>query len=111
MTLTRRQVTKGTVALALSTLAGRPTAGQDSQSGGVTMTPELILVNGRITTLDRANPEAEAIAIARRHASSLSAASATCAPSPVRRRNSSTLGAAASFPASSTATCTSSAAA
>jgi predicted amidohydrolase YtcJ len=64
MTLTRRQVTTSTVALALSALAGRPTAGQDPQSGGVAMTPELILLNGRITTLDRATPEAEALAIA-----------------------------------------------
>jgi len=52
------------MALALAGLAGRSAAGQDSQSGGATMTPGLILVNGRITTLDRANPEAEAVAIA-----------------------------------------------
>jgi imidazolonepropionase-like amidohydrolase len=64
MKLTRRQMTASAAALALSTLADRPAVGQESRAGGSLVTPELILVNGRFATLDRANPDPEAIAIA-----------------------------------------------
>ena len=55
---TRRALLRAAAALPFAQ-AGRA----DAESAAMT-TPELILANGRITTLDRANPEAEAIAIA-----------------------------------------------
>ena len=58
---TRRDVLMGSAAAAL---VGSRTA----QAAGTEMTaPDLILTNGRITTLDRANPQAEAVAIATGH--------------------------------------------
>jgi hypothetical protein len=51
---TRRDIAVGTAALGLSSLVRSPAASQ-------TATPDLVLFNGRFTTLDRSNPEAVAI--------------------------------------------------
>jgi predicted amidohydrolase YtcJ len=58
--LTRRPVLGGLASGLAGTLAARPTA-----TGAQTMSaePDLILVNGRVTTLDRTKPEAEALAV------------------------------------------------
>ena len=57
---TRRQIAGAAAALGLSGLSGYATA----QPGNVAMTaPDIILLNGKITTLDRQDPEAEAVAI------------------------------------------------
>src|SRR5512134_2763662 len=62
---TRRDFNRGIAALAATSGLG-PTAarGQGAVPGGSAMTPRMILRNGRITTLDRAKPAANAIAIA-----------------------------------------------
>lgn len=62
MTLTRRDVAAGGSALALSTLAASRAGAQ--RSGDTAMAASMILVNGRFTTLDRSNPNPEAVAIA-----------------------------------------------
>jgi predicted amidohydrolase YtcJ len=56
MRVTRREATAGAAALGLSTLIGSPAMSQTSA-------PDLILTNGKFTTLDRANPNPEAVAI------------------------------------------------
>jgi predicted amidohydrolase YtcJ len=56
MRITRREVTAGGAALGLSTLIGSPAMSQTSA-------PDLILTNGKFTTLDRANPAPQAIAV------------------------------------------------
>ena len=63
MTLTRRDVTAGASATALSTLVPGIA---DAQPAGrsPTVTASMILVNGRFATLDRSNPNPEAVAIA-----------------------------------------------
>lgn len=61
MSLTRRDVTAGGSALALSTIVGTAAA---QISGDRTMTASMILVNGHFATLDRSNPNPEAVAIA-----------------------------------------------
>lgn len=52
---TRREAVAGAGALGLSALIGTPAMADAA--------PDLILVNGRFTTLDRANPDPEAVAI------------------------------------------------
>ena len=64
MNLTRRDVTSGGAALALSTLAAGRAGAQ--RSGDPATAASLILVNGRFSTLDRTNPNPEAVAIADR---------------------------------------------
>jgi predicted amidohydrolase YtcJ len=64
MNPTRRQTTLGGAAGALSAFFGSPAAAQTSTTGTAAMTADLILVNGRFTTLDRINPHPEAVAIA-----------------------------------------------
>lgn len=54
---TRRETNAGLAGLGLATLLG-------DTAMAATTAPELILHNGRITTLDRANPSAQALAIA-----------------------------------------------
>ncbi|WP_442503784.1 amidohydrolase [Marinivivus vitaminiproducens] len=61
---TRRQVTVGGAAAAVSTFVGRHAFAQSSTEEPHSMTPDLILVNGRFTTLDPANPDPDAVAIA-----------------------------------------------
>ena len=61
MSLTRRDVTAGGSAVVLSTIVG--TAGAQI-SGDRTMAASMILVNGHFATLDRSNPNPEAVAIA-----------------------------------------------
>jgi hypothetical protein len=56
MRITRREVTAGGAALGLSTLIGSPAMSQTSA-------PDLILTNGKFTTLDRANPAPQAVAV------------------------------------------------
>ncbi|MGN7738343.1 amidohydrolase family protein, partial [Ensifer sp. 22564] len=51
----------GATAAALA--LGRATATHAQQTGDTSMTPDLILHNGLVTTLDRANPTASAVAI------------------------------------------------
>src|SRR5262245_2665934 len=51
-------------AAALAALAAGPSGAQAPRPGGTPMAPDLILVNGRFTTLDPANPNPEAVAIA-----------------------------------------------
>ncbi len=53
--VTRRQVVGGVAAFSLLPLAVRPGFCQD--------VPDLILINGKFTTLDRSNPNAEAVAV------------------------------------------------
>lgn len=62
MSLTRRDVTAGGSALALTTLIAGTAGAQ--RSGSPAMTASMILVNGRFATLDRSNPNPEAVAIA-----------------------------------------------
>ncbi|MFC7400590.1 amidohydrolase [Chelatococcus sp. GCM10030263] len=64
MNPTRRQTTIGGAVGALSVLLGRSAAAQTSGSGAGAMIADLILVNGRFTTLDQANPNPQAVAIA-----------------------------------------------
>ncbi|MGO4408356.1 amidohydrolase, partial [Bosea sp. RAF48] len=59
---TRRQTTLGAAAGALSGLFGSASAQSPSQ-GSRPMTADLILTNGRFTTLDRGNPTASAVAV------------------------------------------------
>ncbi|HJS60169.1 MAG TPA: twin-arginine translocation signal domain-containing protein, partial [Pseudolabrys sp.] len=51
----------GATAAALA--LGRATATHAQQTGDPSMTPDLILHNGLVTTLDRTNPTASAVAI------------------------------------------------
>ncbi|PZR93201.1 MAG: amidohydrolase [Stutzerimonas stutzeri] len=60
---TRRQTTLAAAAGALSALVGGAAA-QTSGQGARAVTADLILVNGRFSTLDRANPAPAAVAIA-----------------------------------------------
>lgn len=60
---TRRQTTLAAAAGALSTLIGGAAA-QTSGQGARAMAADLILVNGRFSTLDRADPAPAAVAIA-----------------------------------------------
>ncbi len=61
MSPTRRQTALGVAAGALSSLVGGAAAqNRDARA----MTADLLLVNGRFTTLDRANPNPDAVAIA-----------------------------------------------
>ncbi len=62
--LTRRDVALGTAAFTASSLFGRGAAAQSPAPEGSKMTADLILVNGRFTTLDTSNPNPEAVAIA-----------------------------------------------
>lgn len=62
MSPTRRQTTFGAAAGALSGLLGTAAA-QSPQRGTAPMTADLILRNGRFTTLDRSNPIANAVAV------------------------------------------------
>lgn len=55
--ITRRETTAGLVSLGLTALTGDTTM-------AATPTPDTILHNGKVTTLDRSNPQAQAIAIA-----------------------------------------------
>jgi hypothetical protein len=64
MTVTRRDVSAGGSALALSALVTGPASAQTRPSGAPAMTADLVLVNGRFATLDRSNPSPEAVAIA-----------------------------------------------
>ncbi|CAN7661282.1 amidohydrolase [Bosea sp. LjRoot9] len=64
MTPTRRQAAIGGAAGALSALFGGSATAQTSGSGASTMIADLILVNGRFTTLDQTNPNPQAVAIA-----------------------------------------------
>lgn len=64
MNPTRRQATLGGAAGTLSALLGPHAAAQTSMTGPAAMTADLILVNGRFSTLDRTNPNPEAVAIA-----------------------------------------------
>ncbi|HET9415471.1 MAG TPA: amidohydrolase family protein, partial [Pseudolabrys sp.] len=62
---TRRDFNRGIAALAATSALGpAATRGQGAAPGGSAMTPSMILRNGRITTLDRAKPAANAVAIA-----------------------------------------------
>jgi len=54
--LTRRDLNAGAAALGLTAILGSPAMSQPAH-------PELILTNGRFATLDRANPDPEAVAI------------------------------------------------
>jgi hypothetical protein len=56
MRITRREASKGAAALGLTTLVGSPAMSQISA-------PDIILTGGKFTTLDRANPNPEAVAI------------------------------------------------
>jgi predicted amidohydrolase YtcJ len=62
MSLTRRQFNTAGAALLLSTWAARADA--QRVPGESPMTAEVILINGRFSTLDRLKPSAEAVAIA-----------------------------------------------
>ena len=53
----RRDVITGATALGLTALMRTPAMGQ-------TATPDLILINGKFSTLDRSNPAPQAVAIA-----------------------------------------------
>ncbi|POR52417.1 amidohydrolase [Bosea psychrotolerans] len=64
MNPTRRQAAIGGAAGALSALLGGSATAQTSGSGASTMIADLILVNGRFTTLDQTNPNPQAVAIA-----------------------------------------------
>ncbi len=60
--LTRRQINAGAAGLGAAALLGFSASSQSQQASAV-LSPETILMNGKITTLDRANPEAQAVAI------------------------------------------------
>lgn len=60
---TRRTFLGGASSLAFSSLFSPANAAGPNQTGVDTMYPDLILHNGRFTTLDRANPNATAVAI------------------------------------------------
>ncbi len=60
---TRRSFLGGASSLAFSNLFSPAKAADPNQTGVDTMHPDLILHNGRVTTLDRTNPNATAIAI------------------------------------------------
>lgn len=60
---TRRSCLGGASSLAFSNLFSPAKAADPNQIGVDTMHPDLILHNGRVTTLDRTNPNATAIAI------------------------------------------------
>ncbi len=62
MSWTRRQVTAGASTLVLSAMLDGPSCAQTPQ-GGTAVTADVILVNGRFTTLDPANPNPQAVAI------------------------------------------------
>ncbi|MDP3254532.1 amidohydrolase [Bosea sp. (in: a-proteobacteria)] len=61
---TRRETALGAAAGALATLIGGAPSAQTSGPGARAMIADLILVNGRFTTLDPGNPNPEALAIA-----------------------------------------------
>ncbi len=64
MSWNRRQLIAGGAALASSTLwSATPRAQRTPEAS--TVTADLILINGRFSTLDRANPNAEAVAISK----------------------------------------------
>src|SRR5690606_28014671 len=63
MTTTRRQTTLGGVAGALSALHGGAASAQTTGQGARSVPAELILTKGRFTTLDRSNPNPQAVAI------------------------------------------------
>lgn len=54
--LSRRTFNAGAVALGLSPIHGRPAMSQSAA-------PDVILTNGRFSTLDRGTPDPEAVAI------------------------------------------------
>ncbi len=60
---TRRQAAIGAAAMALAPALDRAARAQTSGTGEAPMTADMILVNGRFTTLDRGNPNPEAVAI------------------------------------------------
>lgn len=60
---TRRSFLGGASSLAFSNLFSPAKAANPNPTGADTMHPDLILRNGRVTTLDRTNPNATAIAI------------------------------------------------
>ena len=60
---TRRTFLGGASSLAFSNLFSTANAADPKQTGVDTMHPDLILHNGRFTTLDRTNPSATAVAI------------------------------------------------
>ncbi|WP_410492136.1 amidohydrolase [Bosea sp. 685] len=60
----RRQAAIGGAAGALSALPSGSATAQTSGSGASSMIADLILVNGRFTTLDQTNPNPQAVAIA-----------------------------------------------
>ncbi len=60
---TRRTFLGGASSLAFSNLCAIANAADHKQTGVDTMHPDLILHNGRFTTLDRSNPNATAVAI------------------------------------------------
>ncbi|AHK04014.1 MULTISPECIES: amidohydrolase [Rhizobium/Agrobacterium group] len=60
---TRRTFLGAASSLAFSNLFSKANAADPNQTGIDTMHPELILHNGRFTTLDRTNPNATAVAI------------------------------------------------
>lgn len=64
MPIRRRTVVQGLAAIAGGGLLGSLTACKNSRTETMTDTDELILRNGRVTTLDPTNPAADAIAIA-----------------------------------------------
>ncbi|WP_235031563.1 amidohydrolase family protein, partial [Geminicoccus flavidas] len=63
MNPTRRQTALGSAASTISALLGLAPATRPSASEASTMPADLILVNGRFTTLDRSNPDPQAVAI------------------------------------------------
>ena len=63
MTPTRRPTTLGGVAGAFSALLGSAASAQTSGQGARSVPVELILTNGRFSTLDRTNPNPRAVAI------------------------------------------------
>lgn len=58
--LTRRGALKGTAAVGIATALGTRWAAAQTEGSGMA---EIVLYNGRLTTLDRANPSATAIAV------------------------------------------------
>ena len=58
----RDMLATGAAALALG-LQGCGSTATEGTAEGIAMHPDLILINGRFTTLDRANPSPEAVAI------------------------------------------------
>jgi len=61
---TRRHVPAGSATLAASGLVGRRIESQTTRFGEPPMNADVILLNGRFSTLDRARPNPEAVAIA-----------------------------------------------